>query len=138
MRWLVLALALLLPATGWTGTLAAARTLPAGTVITAGDLRAADSDRPGLSDPSEAIGMQTRITIFEGRPLHATMLQAPRLVSRNQLVRLSFQRSTLLIEADGRALSDGAAGDLIRVMNLNSRSTVTARVMPDGSVAVMN
>ncbi|MFN3274440.1 MAG: flagellar basal body P-ring formation chaperone FlgA [Paracoccus sp. (in: a-proteobacteria)] len=138
MRWLAFALALLVPATGWGGTLAAARNLPAGTVITAADLRAVDSDRPGLSDPSEAIGMQTRITIFEGRPLHPTMLQAPRLVTRNQLVRVRFQRGTLRIEADGRTLSDGAAGDLIRVMNLDSRSTVTARVMPDGSVSVTN
>ncbi|MFN3527078.1 MAG: flagellar basal body P-ring formation chaperone FlgA, partial [Paracoccus sp. (in: a-proteobacteria)] len=88
--------------------------------------------------PSAAIGMQTRITIFEGRPLHPTMLQPPRLINRNQIVRLSFQRSTLRIEAEGRALSDGAAGEVIRVMNMDSRSTVSARVMPDGRVVVLN
>lgn len=134
MRAALLALALCWPGLVQAGTLAASRTLPAGTIITAGDLRAVDSDRPGITDPSQAIGMQTRITIHEGRPLHATLLQSPRLVSRNQILRVTFMRGTLRIEAEGRALSDGAAGDTIRVMNLASRSTLSAQVMPDGSV----
>ena len=130
----VLALIALLPGPSQAGVLAAARTLPAGTVISASDLRAVDSDRPGLSDPSQAIGLQTRITIYEGRPIHANLLRAPRLVSRNQIVRLSFQRGALRIETEGRLLGDGAAGDLVRVMNLDSRNTLTARVMADGSL----
>nr|WP_111297703.1 flagellar basal body P-ring formation chaperone FlgA [Paracoccus saliphilus] len=137
MRALILALALL-PGAALAGGLGAARTLPAGSIITAGDLRVIDTDRPGLTDPSAAIGMQTRITLYEGRPLHASMLQAPRLVGRNQIVRLSFLRGGLRIDTEGRAMSDGAAGEMIRVMNMGSRSTVTAQVMPDGSLAVMN
>lgn len=136
MRALILVLAMLLPGVAAAGVLTAARTLPAGTIIAAGDLRAADGARAGLGDPSQAIGMQTRITIFEGRPLHANMLQAPRLVTRNQIVRLSFMRGGLRIDAEGRALSDGGAGEVIRVMNMNSRSTVSARVMPDGQLLV--
>lgn len=137
MRALILALALL-PGAALAGGLGAARTLPAGSIITAADLRVIDTDRPGLTDPSAAIGMQTRITLYEGRPLHAGMLQAPRLVGRNQIVRLSFLRGGLRIDTEGRAMSDGAAGEMIRVMNMGSRSTVTAQVMPDGSLAVMN
>ncbi|RJE80354.1 flagellar basal body P-ring formation chaperone FlgA [Paracoccus sp. JM45] len=137
MRALVLVLALL-PANAWAGGLGAAHTLPAGSVITAGDLRVIDTDRPGLTDPSAAIGMQTRITIYEGRPLHGNMLQAPRLVDRNQIVRLSFLRGGLRIDTEGRAMNDGAAGEMIHVMNIGSRSTVTAQVMPDGSLAVTN
>ena len=136
MRWLVLLLALApLPATA--ALLAAARTLPAGTVITAADLRAVDGDRPGLSDPSEAIGLQTRITIHEGRPLQASLLQAPRLIARNQIHPLVFQRGALRIVTEARTLSDGAAGDVIRVMNLESRATISAVVQPDGSLLAM-
>lgn len=131
-----IALLLVAPLAAQGGVLAAARTLPAGTVIAAADLRAVDSDRPGLSDPSEAIGRQTRITIYEGRPLHANLLQAPRLVQRNQLVRLSFQRGPLRIDMQGRVLADGGAGDVVRVMNTDSRNTVSARVQPDGSLLV--
>lgn len=135
MRALILALALM-PGAALAGGLGAARTLPVGHVIAAGDLTVIDTDRPGLTDPSAAIGMQTRITIYEGRPLHATMLQAPRVVGRNQIVRLRFRRGALQIDTEGRAMSDGAAGELIRVMNMDSRSTVTAQVMPDGTLAI--
>ena len=136
MRWLVLLLALSpLPASA--AVLAAARTLPAGTVITAADLRAVDGDRPGLSDPSQAIGLQTRITIQEGRSLQAALLQAPRLISRNQIHPLVFQRGALRIVTEARTLSDGAAGDVIRVMNLESRATISATVQPDGSLLAM-
>ncbi|WP_411837794.1 flagellar basal body P-ring formation chaperone FlgA [Paracoccus sp. ME4] len=135
MRALILALALM-PGAALAGGLGAARTLPVGHVIAAVDLTVIDTDRPGLTDPSAAIGMQTRITIYEGRPLHANMLQAPRVVGRNQIVRLRFRRGALQIDTEGRAMSDGAAGELIRVMNMDSRSTVTAQVMPDGTLAI--
>lgn len=137
MRALILAL-LLWPGAAAAGGLGASRTLPAGHVIAPADLTVIESPRPGLTDPAAAIGMQTRITIYEGRPIHATMLQAPRVIGRNQIVRLSFQRGGLRIDTEGRAMSDGAAGDLIRVMNMGSRSTVTAQVMPDGSLIVLN
>ena len=136
MRALIL-LAALLPGMACAGGLGAARTLPAGTVIAPADLRVIDSDRPGLTDPSAAIGMQTRITVYEGRPLHASMLQAPRLISRNQIVRLAFQQGALRIDTEARALDDGAEGALIRAMNLASKTQITAQVMPDGSVAVI-
>lgn len=138
MRILALMIAFLSPLPALAGGLAAARTLPAGTVISAADLRAIDSDRPGLTDPSEAIGLQTRITIYEGRPIQASLLEAPRLVSRNQIVRLNFTRGALRILASGRALDEGAVGDLVRVMNLESRRTIAARVEPDGSLSVAN
>ncbi|SNR41274.1 flagellar basal body P-ring formation protein FlgA [Paracoccus sediminis] len=137
MRWLVLVL-VLSPWPAQAAVLAAARTLPAGTIITAADLRAVDGDRPGLSDPSEAIGLQTRITIREGRPLQAALLQAPRLIARNQIHPLTFQRGPLRIVIQVRTLSDGAAGDVIRVMNLESRTSISAVIQPDGSLLATN
>ena len=111
---------------------------PTGTeTLAVSDLRAIDSDRPGLSDPAEAIGLQTRITIHEGRPLQTTLLQAPKLIGRNQMHPLVFQRGTLRIVTTARTLSDGAAGEVIRVMNLESRATISAVVQPDGSLVAM-
>ena len=136
MRGLIILALSLVPALAEAGVLAAARTLPAGTVITAADLRAVDGSRTGITDPSAAIGMQTRITIYEGRPLHGSMLQPPRLVNRNQMLRLTFQRGALRIVTEGRALDDAAAGDVIRVMNMASRSTVSARIAADGTAIV--
>lgn len=138
MRALALILALLAPLPAAAGGLAAARTLPAGTIIGAADLRAVDGDRRALTDPSQVIGKQTRITIHEGRPIQATLLQAPKLVGRNQIVRLSFRRGALRIDAQARTLSEGAAGDVIRVMNLDSRNIVAALVEENGTLTALN
>ena len=137
MRWLALLLTLL-PGLSHAGVLAAARTLPAGTIISAADLRAIDSDRHGITDPSQAIGLQTRITIYEGRPIQPTLLQPALLVQRNRIVQLTFARGALRIVTSARTLDDGAAGDVIRVLNLDSRSSVSALVQDDGSLLALN
>ena len=135
MRKFTLIAALLLPGLAQAGGLIAAHTLPAGTVISAGDVMSAP-DAP--EETPFAIGLQTRVTIYEGRAIVAAQLRPAVLVSRNQIVRLVYQRSQLMIEAEGRALAEGAAGDSIRVMNVASRSTIFARVNPDGTLSVTN
>ena len=42
----------------------------------------------------------------------------------------------LRILTEGRALARGGVGDVIRVMNLSSRTTVSGRIAADGSVHV--
>lgn len=112
----------------------AARDLPAGTVIGPSDLAWIEEVPGGIDDPALAIGKQTRVAIYEGRPVVAGALRAPVLVTRNQLVRVAFNSGPLRIETEGRALSEGAAGDVVRVMNLASRNTISAIVNPDGTL----
>lgn len=134
--WRLALFMMLLAGSGDAAVLTAARTLPAGTVIAEDDLVLSESNHRGLTDPAEAVGLQARITIYEGRPLQATLLQAPQLVKRNQIVRLIHVRGALRIEADGRAMDAGAVGDVIRAMNLESRMTITATVNEDGTLSV--
>lgn len=137
MRALVLLLALLpLPAAAQ-GILAAATTLPAGTIISEQDLKRVESTRAGMSDPAKVIGMQTRITIYEDRPIPPNALQKPKLVLRNQLVKVSFRSGAIHIEVEGRALGEGGAGDVVRIMNLGSKKIINARVQEDGSLSVL-
>jgi flagellar basal body P-ring formation protein FlgA len=49
---------------------------------------------------------------------------------------LRYAAGPLAITTEGRALARGGAGDVIRVLNLSSRNTVTGRVQPDGAVSV--
>ncbi|MDB6176661.1 flagellar basal body P-ring formation chaperone FlgA [Paracoccus sp. Z330] len=135
MRHLLILLCLtMLPTHVHSAVLAAARTLQAGTIIAPADLRAIDGKSAGISDPASAIGKQVRVTIYEGRPIHANLLQTPRLVSRNQTVSVTFQRGPLQVKAQGRALSDGGAGDIVRVMNTDSRKIIFVRVQPNGTL----
>jgi flagella basal body P-ring formation protein FlgA len=68
--------------------------------------------------------------------VRAADLGPPALVDRNQIVALDFRAGGLSIRAEGRALARGGAGDVIRVMNLASRTTVSGRIRPDGVVDV--
>jgi flagellar basal body P-ring formation protein FlgA len=57
-------------------------------------------------------------------------------IERNQLVTLIYLSGGLAISTEARALARGAEGDAVRVMNLNSRNTVTGRIGSDGAVYV--
>ena len=134
MRCLAILLALL-PLPLAADEITALRTLPAGTILGDGDLVDASTERVGLTR-ADAVGKQLRVAVYEGRPITAGVLSAPRLVARNQLVTLSYETPALRIEAEGRALGAGGAGDTIRVMNLSSRATLLARINADGTVTV--
>ena len=115
----------------------ATRPIPSRTILTESDVALRPSPfGVGLSDPSAAIGMETRVTLYAGRPIRAEDLAPPALVERNALVLLRYQRGALFITAEGRALDRGAVGDRIRVTNLSSRQTVVGRIAEDGAVEV--
>lgn len=90
----------------------------------------------GLQSPQEAVGLEARIAIYEGRPIRASDVAAPALVERNQIVTLLYISAGLTISTEGRALDRGGAGDRIRIMNLASRVSVTAEIAPDGRAIV--
>jgi flagella basal body P-ring formation protein FlgA len=118
-------------------SLVATRTLRAATVIGPEDIALVDAAIPGaLTSTESAIGRETRVSIYAGRPIRAADLGAPALIERNQLISIRFVSGALSIEVEGRALARGGAGDDIRVMNLASRTTVTGRVTPEGLVVV--
>lgn len=109
--------------------LVAARTIPAQAIITADDLLFRDlADANGISDAARVIGQEARVALFAGRPIRPQDIGTPAVVDRNQLIPLLFTRGGLVIKAEGRALNRAGPGDVIRVMNIASRNTVTARI----------
>lgn len=136
MRWLLFMFALI-PGSALADTLIATRTLRAQTVLTPADLALEPGTLPGaLTTPEEAIGLETRVAIYAGRPLHPEELGPPAIVERNQIVPLTYRQGGLLIQTEGRALDRAGVGDTIRVMNVGSRSTVFARIAADGTAIV--
>ncbi|WP_284165743.1 flagellar basal body P-ring formation chaperone FlgA [Frigidibacter sp. SD6-1] len=136
MRALVLLIALL-PAPLGAETLVAARTIPARTILAVEDMEPGVKPVAGaVEDPADAIGMEARITIYKGFPILADKLSAPALIERNAKVTLLYRTGGLSITAEGRALARAGAGEVIRVMNLASRTTVSGTVAADGTVIV--
>ncbi len=121
----------------WADVIVPVKTIRANTVLTA-DLLTLNSNLsgPGLSDMSQAIGLETRVMLYAGRPIRAEDLIQPALVERNALVPIVFQQSGLTITTLGRALDRGAAGDTVRVMNASSRNTLFGTVLEDGRIFV--
>ena len=118
-------------------SLVATRTIRARTLVLPEDVTLVGAELPGaLSDPAAAVGLEAKVAIYVGKPLHPGDLGPPTLIERNQLVTLVYLSDGLAISTEGRALARGSEGDEVRVMNLGSRNTVTGRIGPDGAVYV--
>ena len=132
-------LAAVLAAPAFAEAVIATRTIRAQTVLTPADLTRVEADIPGaLTDPGSAIGLETRVTLYAGRPVREGDVGPPAVIDRNQIVTLTYLAGGLGIVTEGRALARAGVGDPVRVMNLSSRSTITGRVAPDGTVLVGN
>lgn len=118
-------------------TLVAAGPIRALTLIGPADLTTVEGDTPGaLSDPAEALGMEARVNLYPGRPIRAMDLQPPAVIERNDIITLRFNQGGLLIVTEGRAMDRAGVGERLRVINLSSRTTVTATVLSPGLAEV--
>jgi flagellar basal body P-ring formation protein FlgA len=118
-------------------SLVATRTIRAQAIIAADDLTLVAAEVPGaLTDPAGVVGLEARVTIYAGRPVRLSDLGSAALIERNQVVPLIYLAGGLAISTEGRAMARGGEGDVIRVINLASRTTVSGRVGPDGAVYV--
>jgi len=130
-------LILLLPTQALADSLIATRTIRAQATLVSQDVTLVAADIPGaVSDPGTVLGQEARVAIYAGQPILADDIGPAAVIGRNQIVPLAYLSGGLAIMTEGRALERGGTGDLIRVMNIGSRSIVTGRVTPDGSVHV--
>ena len=114
-----------------------ARTIRAKQVITDQDVLFKSVDLEGvISDLPDVVGMEARVALYPGRPIRFGDVGPPAIVGRNDLVTLVFDRGGLSISTEGRALGRGSEGDVIRAMNLSSRTTVSGRIRSDGAIEV--
>jgi flagella basal body P-ring formation protein FlgA len=133
MRIALALLCVLAPVAAEAGSVVAARTLRAQTVITETDLAFSEEAVPGaLTDPRDAIGLETRTAIYPRQPISAADLVPPAIVERNQVISVAYRDGGLSILTEARALDRGAVGETIRVMNTSSKVTLYATIGADG------
>ena len=74
----------------------------------------------------------------EGAPAggrgNANVGKTPIMVAKNSLVTVRLQNERMQLTVQGRALEDGAEGDVVRVMNTSSNTVVSAVVVDSGVV----
>jgi flagellar basal body P-ring formation protein FlgA len=84
----------------------------------------------------QAVGMQMRRASRAGQPLRAADLVKPDLVQRDQAVAVIFQTAGLYLTTRGKALDNGTEGDVVSVLNIQSKRTVTGTVTGRGQVTI--
>ena len=82
------------------------------------------------------VGRTPRRLLSLGKPLRVSDLQMPFLVERGKLVTLVLRNPRMLITAQGRVMENGAEGDVVRVVNTRSRTTIQGIVVGPNRVMV--
>lgn len=137
--WVIAAILVILATATNAEVLVATRTLRANTIINLDDVAIQDGfDESALSRTEDAVGLEARVALYAGRPIHPQDIGPAAIVDRNQIVAMSFNHGSLTITIEGRAMERGGVGDTIRVMNASSRVTVNATINPDGSLTVLS
>lgn len=83
-----------------------------------------------------AIGMQVRRSMRAGQALKVADLVKPDLVQRDQGVTLIYQTAGLYLTTRAKALDSGTEGDVVNVLNLQSKRTITGIVTGRGQVTI--
>ena len=83
-----------------------------------------------------AVGMQARRQLRANQALRVADLTKPDLVQRDQNVTLIYETAGLYLTVRGKALEGGTEGDVVNVMNLQSKRTVSGTVSGRGQVSI--
>jgi flagella basal body P-ring formation protein FlgA len=89
-----------------------------------------------LAPRDRAVGMQARRQLRVGQALKIADLAKPDLVRKDQAVTLIYQASGLYLTIRGKALEAGTEGDVVNVLNLQSKRTVSGVVTGRGLISI--
>jgi flagella basal body P-ring formation protein FlgA len=89
-----------------------------------------------ITNRTQAIGLAARTTLEPGRPLRAAELMKPLVVLRNEQVTLVYQIPGIMLTMRGKATEGGAVGDVISVLNEQSKRIIQGVVVGPGHVVI--
>jgi flagellar basal body P-ring formation protein FlgA len=115
------------------------RTIEHGEVLKASDLtviRRPKSEGTALSDPSAVVGLAARHQLHPGQPLSTADVMKPEIVVRNDTVTIVYQVPGVTLTLRGQAQDNGALGDTIAVLNVESKRVVQAVISGPDRVTV--
>ena len=96
----------------------------------------AEVGRGVVTDRGQAVGFAARSALQPGRPLRFAELMKPDLVQRNETVTLVYEVPGVMLTVRGKAIEGGAEGDVISVLNEQSKRTVQGTIVGPGRVVV--
>ena len=84
----------------------------------------------------QALGQAARTQLRAGQPLRVADLMKPEVVQHNETVTLIYEMPGIRLTVRGKATEGGADGDMIGVLNEQSKRTVQGVVVGPGRVVV--
>jgi flagella basal body P-ring formation protein FlgA len=84
------------------------------------------------TDPSQMIGEAARHTLREGAVASGRDLMAQKVIKKDQVISVAYDVDGVSLKLQGKALGDAAAGDLIQVLNTQSKKTIEAVAVGPG------
>lgn len=119
------------------------RSLERGDTIKAGDIVLERRTRDGLmADMEQTIpallsGRISKKPLIKGAVLRTADLARPDVVARNDLVNVNYVSPNMILTLRARALENGAIGDVISVLNPQSKKTLQATISGSGQVTIL-
>ncbi|HEY5278507.1 MAG TPA: flagellar basal body P-ring formation chaperone FlgA [Pseudolabrys sp.] len=92
--------------------------------------------RDVITDRDRIVGLAARDNIQPGRPLRSTDLTRPQIVQRNEIVTLTYEMPGIMLTVRGKASEGGAQGDVISVLNEQTKRVLQGVVVAPGHVAI--
>jgi flagella basal body P-ring formation protein FlgA len=90
----------------------------------------------GIAAADDAVGLAVRQPVRQGQPLHRNDLMKAELVHRDDAVSLIYEVPGILLTTQGKALEPGALGDVISVLNVQSKRTIQGIVTSPNRVTI--
>jgi flagella basal body P-ring formation protein FlgA len=92
--------------------------------------------RDVITDRDRIVGLAARDNIQPGRPLRSTDLTRPQIVQRNEIVTLTYEMPGIMLTVRGKASEGGAQGDVISVLNEQTKRVLQGVIVAPGHVAI--
>jgi len=96
---------------------------------------ALNNDEPAVSK-EEILDKIASKYIPSGKIITKSLLKTPPVVSRGDMVEIYYDKGTLSLKVGGIVKQDGAEGDRVRVMNIDTRKVIYATVVDSATVAI--
>lgn len=89
-----------------------------------------------INDPAILVGKQAKMRISAGSMIYPDMIETIPVIKTGDNVSIIFEKGLIKITANGVARQKGGIGDMIRVVNCDSKKIVKAEIIDSTTVAL--
>jgi flagella basal body P-ring formation protein FlgA len=86
---------------------------------------------------AEILGLAAKRPVRAGQPLRAADLMKPEVVKKNDIVMMRYEVPGIVLTLRGQALDNGTEGDVVNVLNIQSKRTIQGTVTGPGQVTML-